>query len=135
MQRIIERHGAEEAVRCIGHVAGSRMRETMAGYGAMALPSCPESFGLVYLEAIAAGIPVLSSRGYALDGLLQRRISRRDSRSEIRDSHRRGHPRTGRGAPKFAAAFANIGPEWQRFTRSHIQAAYLDVLQVARDAR
>ncbi len=59
---------AGQAVRCIGHVAPADMGRTMERYGAMVLPSFPESFGLVYLEALAAGIPVMSSRGYALDG-------------------------------------------------------------------
>jgi glycosyltransferase involved in cell wall biosynthesis len=109
------------------------MRETMARYGAMALPSCPESFGLVYLEAIAAGIPVLSSRGYALDGYFTAGYPGVKVDPKSVPAIAAGIRELIETRTKFAAAFANIGPEWQRFTRAHIQAAYLDVLKVARD--
>jgi glycosyltransferase involved in cell wall biosynthesis len=133
VQRIVQRHRAADAVRCIGHVDSSRMRETMARYGAMALPSCPESFGLVYLEAIAAGIPVLSSRGYALDGYFTAGYPGVKVDPKSVPAIAAGIRELVEARAKFAAAFANIGPEWQRFTRAHIQAAYLDVLRAARN--
>ena len=133
VERIIARHAAGAAVRCIGHVESGRMAETLARYGAMALPSCPESFGLVYLEALAVGIPVLSSRGYALDGYFSAGWPGVKVDPKSVSAIAAGIRELVEARAKFAAAFANIGPEWQRFTRAHIQAAYLDVLKVAHE--
>lgn len=133
VDRIIQRHAAGAAVRRIGHVDGDRMRETMTRYAAMALPSCPESFGLVYLEALAAGIPVLSSRGYALDGYFPSGYPGVKVDPKSVSSIAAGIRELVQARAKFAPAFAGIGPEWQRFTRAHIQAAYLDVLKVAHE--
>jgi glycosyltransferase involved in cell wall biosynthesis len=135
VHRIIERHAASAVVRCIGHVPPAAMRETMARYGAMVLPSFPESFGLVYLEALSAGIPVLSSSGFALDGFFSAGYPgvKVDPRSVAAIAE--GIRELVEARPKFAAAFADIGPEWRRFSRQHIKTAYLDVLKVAHDER
>jgi glycosyltransferase involved in cell wall biosynthesis len=129
--RTIQKHGATQAVRCVGHVPPGRMRQTMARYGAMVLPSFPESFGLVYLEALSAGIPVLSSSGFALDGYFDAGYPgvKVDPRSVAAIAE--GIRQLVESRSEFAVAFARIGPEWQRFTRRNIQAAYLDALRIA----
>jgi glycosyltransferase involved in cell wall biosynthesis len=131
---VIERLGATAAVRCIGHVDAVDMPCTMARYGAMVLPSRPESFGLVYLEAIAAGVPVMSSSGFALDGFF------RDGYPGVKvdpgsvASIAAGIRELVESRPRFAAAFDHIGPEWRRFTRSHIQASFMDIVSGVRHA-
>jgi glycosyltransferase involved in cell wall biosynthesis len=37
----------------------------------MVLPSFPESFGLVYLEALTAGVPVMTARNAGFDGYFE----------------------------------------------------------------
>jgi glycosyltransferase involved in cell wall biosynthesis len=135
VHRIIGRHGAAAAVRCIGHVASAEMGRTMARYGAMVLPSFPESFGLVYLEALAAGIPVLSSRGYSLDGFFSAGFPGVKVDPASVAAIAAGLRELVEERPRFADAFAAIGPEWQRFSRRHIQASYLELVAVAHDAR
>jgi glycosyltransferase involved in cell wall biosynthesis len=131
VHRTIEKHGARQAVRCIGHVPQDDMRSIMGRYGAMVLPSFPESFGLVYLEALSAGIPVLSSSGFALDGYFDAGYPgvKVDPRSVAAIAH--GIRQLVESRSEFAGAFASIGPEWQRFTRRSILTAYLDALRIA----
>ncbi len=130
VHRVIEKLGATQAVHCIGHVPPGSMHQTMQRYGAMVLPSYPESFGLVYLEALAAGIPVLSSSGFALDGYFSAGYPgvKVDPRSVAAIA--KGIRRLVESSSEFASAFASIGPEWQRFTRRSIKTAYLDALRV-----
>jgi glycosyltransferase involved in cell wall biosynthesis len=128
VHEVISRRSAASAVRCIGHVAPKDMGHTMARYAAMVLPSFPESFGLVYLEALAAGIPVLSSRGYALDGFFSAgypgvKVDPRSVAGIASGIRELVEQRAG-----FAEAFDAIGPEWDRFTRQNIQGAYLQLV-------
>lgn len=134
VHEVINRRAATTAVRCIGHVAKADMGSTMARYAAMVLPSFPESFGLVYLEALAAGTPVLSSRGYALDGFFSAGYPgvTVDPRSVTCIAS--GIRELVEQRSCFAAAFDAIGPEWQRFTRQHIQGAYLQLVAEIGDA-
>lgn len=134
VERIIAQHGASAVVRRIGHVPAGEMRTTMARYGAMVLPSFPESFGLVYLEALAAGIPVLSSSGLALDGFFSAGYPGVTVNPRSVPAIAAGIRQLVESRQPFAAAFAGIGPEWQRFTRQHIKTAYLDVVRATRDA-
>jgi glycosyltransferase involved in cell wall biosynthesis len=130
VHRIIDNHDAAAAVRCIGHVTAGNMRQTMEKYGAMVLPSFPESFGLVYLEALAAGLPVLSSSGFALDGYFIAGYPgvKVDPRSVL--SIANGIRQLVERRSQFSLAFADIGPEWQRFTRHSITKAYVDTLRM-----
>lgn len=135
VQQVLQRHAAGAAVRCIGHVAPAEMGRTMARYAGMVLPSFPESFGLVYLEALAAGTPILSSRGYALDGFFSAgfpgvQIDPRSVPGIASGIRSLVQQRAG-----LAAAFGAIGPEWQRFTRQHIQSAYTQLLAEIAHAR
>lgn len=65
----IQRLGLEDRVRLPGHVAHAAMIDTLAEYKALVLCSRPETFGLVYLEALNAGIPIVHARGTGVDGL------------------------------------------------------------------
>ncbi len=58
-------------VRLIGHVPRERMIDTLSAYKGLLLCSYPETFGLAYLEALRAGIPVLYARGSGIDGLFK----------------------------------------------------------------
>ena len=44
----------------------------LPSYGAMCLPSHNETFGMVYVEALLSGVPILYSRGTGIDGFLDR---------------------------------------------------------------
>ena len=54
------------SVRLAGHVEDSELRDLLARAGAVVLPSRYEPFGIVALEAAAAGAPLVSSRAGGL---------------------------------------------------------------------
>lgn len=70
VHKVIARAKMQGVVRLVGLVPNDRMAAELNGYAAMVLPSRRESYGLVYVEALLAGVPVLLSRGRGIDGFL-----------------------------------------------------------------
>ncbi|MBD8892421.1 glycosyltransferase [Roseibium litorale] len=58
------------SVKLLGGMDGKTLFEHLPHYIALALPSHQETFGMVYLEALFAGIPILYSRDTGIDGYL-----------------------------------------------------------------
>lgn len=52
---------ASNFVRCLGHLSARRMREEMARADVLVFPTFSDGFGLVQLEAMAAGLPVIAT--------------------------------------------------------------------------
>ncbi|MCX7304378.1 MAG: glycosyltransferase [Hyphomicrobiales bacterium] len=59
-----------DSVRLLGGMDGKTLFAQLPHYLALALPSHQETFGMVYLEALFAGIPILYSRNTGIDGYL-----------------------------------------------------------------
>ena len=59
----IARLGLEDKVFLIGEVSGQDKVDFLAGGDLFVLPSHSENFGNVYLEAMAAGLPIVASKG------------------------------------------------------------------------
>jgi glycosyltransferase involved in cell wall biosynthesis len=55
---IAEEYGVSSAVRILGHVDG--LRPCYSASDAFVMPSTQEGFGIVYLEAMACGVPVVA---------------------------------------------------------------------------
>jgi glycosyltransferase involved in cell wall biosynthesis len=70
VRELIGRAGMQGVVRLAGLVPNERMAAELNGCAAMVLPSRRESYGLVYVEALLAGVPILLSRGRGIDGFL-----------------------------------------------------------------
>lgn len=70
VERLIAKHDMGEHVRLVGPLPNAELLSRLADYRALALPSLNETFGMVYVEALFAGIPVLFTRGTAIDGYL-----------------------------------------------------------------
>jgi len=68
VRRWIKRLKLEEQVTLVGGVPHEEMIGRLAGYKALILCSYPETFGLVYVEGLRAGIPLIFSRGCGFDG-------------------------------------------------------------------
>lgn len=58
------------AIRMIEPMDNAQLIEALPDYLALALTSFNETFGMVYLEALFAGIPILYSRDTGIDGYL-----------------------------------------------------------------
>lgn len=67
---LIGSHGLSDSVRVLGEMPSAALLSRLPGYAAMVLPSVNETFGMVYVEALLAGVPVLYSRGTGIDGYL-----------------------------------------------------------------
>jgi alpha-1,3-rhamnosyl/mannosyltransferase len=59
--------GPGPVIRAMGYLPTPDIRALMAASTALILPSLEEGFGLPVVEAMAAGLPVICSRGSALE--------------------------------------------------------------------
>lgn len=74
LRTLIRQHGLEDRVTMLGWVDG---RALMPAFDLLAVPSRYESLGYVYIEALAAGVPVLASpTGLAPDLYADGRLGR-----------------------------------------------------------
>lgn len=62
--------GIAENVTIVGQLENRELVARLKTYKAMVLPSHNETFGMVYTEALFAGVPILYSRGTGIDGYL-----------------------------------------------------------------
>ncbi len=70
LQRLIEVSGHRASIRLRGPLANAALLAELPTALAFALPSRNETFGMVYTEALFAGVPILYSRGTGVDGHL-----------------------------------------------------------------
>jgi glycosyltransferase involved in cell wall biosynthesis len=63
LENLIEQFDLKERVFLVGSLKGQEKAEFLAGANLFVLPSYSENFGNVYLEAMAAGLPIIASKG------------------------------------------------------------------------
>ena len=68
LRREIGNRRIEDRVSLRGPVAHEQIQETINGYAALVLPSLRETFGMVYIEALFSGVPILYSKDIGVDG-------------------------------------------------------------------
>ncbi|OJV28646.1 glycosyltransferase [Sphingomonas sp. 67-36] len=68
VDRALRQAGVQGIARRIGALEPAALQQWMNGCAAFALPSRRESFGLVFVEALLAGCPIVYPRGAAVDG-------------------------------------------------------------------
>ncbi|WP_337103792.1 glycosyltransferase family 4 protein [Paenibacillus sp. YIM B09110] len=66
LKALARKLGISSEVRWFGFRSQSQVQKMYATYGAVVMPSSEESFGLVALEALASGIPLVSTRAGGL---------------------------------------------------------------------
>jgi glycosyltransferase involved in cell wall biosynthesis len=59
LRDVAKRIGVEDAVEFIGHVPRQQLVESLLSYTALVFPSLHDSGGLVVLEALSKGLPVV----------------------------------------------------------------------------
>jgi len=62
LENLVERLGLKERVKFLGEIPNEKIPEHLAGADCFVLPSLREGFGIVILEAQAAGIPVIGTK-------------------------------------------------------------------------
>lgn len=67
---MIADRGLEKHVTLVGAVPNADLLPRLPLYRGLLLPSLNETFGMVYVEALFAGIPILLTAGTAVDGYL-----------------------------------------------------------------
>lgn len=68
LERRIGRAGLGDQVRLLGPVPHDEIQRRLNAYSGFVLPTLRETFGMVYLEALMAGVPILYSAGRGIDG-------------------------------------------------------------------
>lgn len=67
---LIDSLGLQDCVRLIGPFGNSELLLRLPRYAGLTLPSHNETFGMVYVEALLCGIPILYSRGTGIEGFV-----------------------------------------------------------------
>lgn len=62
--------GLENKVHLMGHVENSQLTQILRNYNLFVMVSSPETFGRVYFEAMAAGVPVIAAKNTGIDGII-----------------------------------------------------------------
>lgn len=123
------RAGVGERVRFLGHLPNDEVIAGLPEYRALLLPSLNETFGMVYVEALFAGLPVLHTRGTGIDGWLDGL----DVSIGVppRDAEATGEAilRLDRETDRFRARIAQAAPElFRRFDPdAHVEAYLADL--------
>lgn len=69
IEQYIQKHGMQEYVEMIPRIPHEEIPKMYADSDIFVLASYPETFGRVYFEAMAAGIPIICSKNSGVDGL------------------------------------------------------------------
>ncbi|BDY04589.1 glycosyltransferase [Ferrimonas sp. YFM] len=69
-KQMIEAAGMEDRVILKGEMDNISLLSALPQYGGMVLPSVDETFGMVYVEALLSGVPILHSEETGIDGFL-----------------------------------------------------------------
>lgn len=70
VRAMIAQRGLQSAVTLVGALPNADVLARLPRYRALLLPSLNETFGMVLVEALFAGVPILFTRGTAIDGYL-----------------------------------------------------------------
>lgn len=68
LRQEIGKRGLGDRVFLCGPVPHEQIQETINGYAALVLPTLSETFGMVYVEALFSGVPILYSQDTGVDG-------------------------------------------------------------------
>ncbi len=67
---IIEKLGLSKQVRLLGVYSNPELLAMLPKYAGLLLPSHHETFGMVYVESLLSGVPILCSKNTGIDGFI-----------------------------------------------------------------
>ena len=125
---MIDRFELTPSVRLLGSRSRQQIDTLLPGYCAMVLPSHPESFGLVYLEALLQGVPIMCAKGAGFDGFFEAAfpgiVVRHDSVEDITDGLRFLSQRS----DQLRHRIQGLGEEFEIFQRGSIESRFSALL-------
>jgi glycosyltransferase involved in cell wall biosynthesis len=137
LEREIRRYGLGDSVALCGPMPHDRMPEALNGYAALVLPTLRESFGMVYVEALFSGVPILYSQDRGIDGYfdVQDVGVRCDPLSVT--SIARGLEELRVGVPRMKENIRKLqkGGGFDRFRKSNVCRGYEEILEEVCDKR
>jgi glycosyltransferase involved in cell wall biosynthesis len=68
---IIRKSGVEGLVTMKGPLPDGEFDKFLGGYSAFVMPTLRETFGMVFTEAMFAGLPILHTQGWGVDGFFE----------------------------------------------------------------
>lgn len=123
----------QPAIHFSGAKDRTEIREDMGRAAGFVMPSLRESFGLVFIEALFCGLPIIYPRGAAVDGFLDGlpfaiKVDARDPEA-VADAMQQ--VLTNEASLKAALAQWQASDDALRFTRQHIAQTFADGLRTA----
>lgn len=71
LKKIIDDSPYKGKIRLLDFVPYSQVPETLSQYDIFVLVSFPETFGRIYIEAMASGLPIIAAKGCGMDGFIE----------------------------------------------------------------
>ena len=131
LEREIRRHGLLDSVTMCGPVPHDQMPRAFNSFAAFVLPTLRESFGMVYIEALFSGVPILYSQERGIDGYFDDQDVgvRCDPRSVA--SIARGLAELRSGVPRMKKNISRLQKEggFERFRKRNICRVYENVVE------
>ena len=130
LRDIIAKTQAESLVTLEGPLPNEVFSETLGRYAGFVMPTLRETFGMVFIEAMFAGLPVLHSRGWGIDGFFDNDAIGYACEPTDEADVERGVRRliTHQGELKQTLAALHAGGGLDPFKRDSIVAAYRAML-------
>ncbi|HPG29693.1 MAG TPA: glycosyltransferase, partial [bacterium] len=67
-KKVIEKYKLSDRVNLIGYIENEKIINKLKEYDAFIMPSYPETFGMSYIEALYAGLPIMYSHKAGVSG-------------------------------------------------------------------
>ncbi len=131
LEREIRRHDLMDRVALLGPLPHEAIPETFNRYAGFVLPTLRESFGMVYIEALFSGVPILYSQDRGVDGYFDdQEIGVRCDPASVA-SIARGLEELKRNGPRMKDNIGKLQNEggFNRFRKRNVCRRYQEILE------